>query len=93
LLKILDVATWNMWTYYKAFLRAGRKLEKLVSILMVTGTSGCVLIYSHHFDKNKNNLKNCQQAKLSVTRVPKFKLHIHYPLRRKYDKSVKWVCL
>jgi len=33
--KILDIATWNLWTYHNAFLRAGHKLkkEKLVSIL------------------------------------------------------------
>jgi hypothetical protein len=58
------------------FLRAGHKLEKLVSILSVAGHSGYMLIYSQHFDKNKNKTKNCQQAKFPFTRVPKFKLHV-----------------
>jgi hypothetical protein len=62
--------------YLSAFIRAGLKLEKIVSILLAAGPSGNMLIYSQYFDKNKNKTKNYQEAKFSVARVLKFKLHV-----------------
>ena len=83
---MLDLETWTFWAYLSAFLRAGHKLEKLVSILSVARPSGHMLIYSQHFDKNKDKPKNCQQAQFSLTCVRKFKLHVQ--VITMYDASM-----